>query len=104
MAVAPAAFQRMVNIGSTFSGEVALSSGLADELVERDDQFAVARERLRQLTDVPAGVFVLTKKQLRKPAMDRIAAGREAFQDQIFELWRSDEIREVIRAYVGQRL
>ena len=102
--VAPQAFQKMVFIGATYSGEVALANGLADELVEREQQFEMALEKANQLADIPRDVFALTKQQLRRPALDRIAAGCDEFQERIFELWRRDDIREVIRTYVGRRL
>ncbi len=104
MVSAPPAFQKMVNIGSTFSGEESLANGLADELVERDEQQQVALDRASQLADIPSVVFGISKKQLRKPAIDRIAKGEAEFQSRVFELWRSDEIRNAIRTYVAKRL
>ena len=101
---APSVFQKMVNIGSTYSGELAVRMGLADELVEKENQVDIAMQHLRQLTQIPSRVFTLSKKQLRNPAMNRIREARKAFQDQIFELWRSDEVRSAIRVYVDQRL
>jgi len=104
MVAAPQAVQKMVNIGSTFSGEESLANGLADELVERDEQQQVALDRASQLADIPSEVFGISKKQLRKPTLDRIAEGEAEFQSRVFELWRSDEIRNAIRTYVAKRL
>ena len=46
----------------------------------------------------------MTKRQIRQPAFERIATGDSLFREKIFELWRSEEIRQVIRDYVGKRL
>ena len=62
--------------------------------------FEVAKE----LAQIPANVFSLSKRQLRRPAQDRIASARREFESEIDEIWFSDEIRTVVREYVARRL
>ncbi len=104
LVAAPSQFQQLVNLGATYSGEAALAVGLADEIAEVDMIQTRALKKAMQLSEIPAGVFRITKRQIRQPAFARIAAGDSLFREAIFELWRSDEIRQVIRDYVGKRL
>ena len=103
-AAAPQYFRQMINIGATFSDELALAAGLADEIVEpekmRDRCFDLAKE----MSNVPSQVFSLTKKQLRLPALQNIKIGDQLYQEQIKSLWRSDEILDVVRSYVESTL
>ena len=101
---APQAFQVMVNIGSTYSGELALANGLADELCEKEVIRDSAVAKARQLSNIPAEVFSVTKKQMRQPGLDRAKKNESLFEEQVQAIWYSPDQRQVIANYVGDRL
>ncbi len=103
-AAAPQYFRQMINIGATFSADQALASGLADEIVEPEQMRERAVALAEQLTIVPPKVFALTKKQLRIPALRNIQTSEQNHRDEIHALWRSEEIRNVVREYVESTL
>ena len=103
-AAAPQYFRQMINIGATFSGDLALASGLADEIVEAEKMQERGIEIANELLLVPAEVFTLTKNQLRLPAMQNIRIGEEQFGADINRLWRSEEILDSVRQYVEKTL
>jgi enoyl-CoA hydratase len=103
-ATAPQYFRPMINIGATYSGDTALQSGLADEIVAADKMRDRSMELAQEMVLVPPKVFELTKRQLRLPALQNIKMGEEQFRKQIVDLWRSDEIRQAIRDYVEKSL
>ena len=100
----PRYFRPMINIGATYSDELALAAGLADEILEPDQLHQRAEEIARELTIVPAKVFTLTKQQLRIPAVRNIKTSEDQFRAQILSLWRSDEIRDNIKQYIETSL
>lgn len=104
LVAAPSHFRQLVNLGATYSGEAAVEVGLADRLESRDDLMSAAIAKAKELADIPPQVFEVTKQQIRSPAATNIERGEQLFRERVFELWRSEEIREVIRAYVGKRL
>ena len=101
---APHYFRQMVNIGATFSGEAAIASGLADEIIEPDQMRERGLALANELATVPPRVFALTKQQLRLPATRNIEHGEQLYRDQIIALWRSDEVRNVVRTYIEATL
>jgi enoyl-CoA hydratase len=103
-AVASEALPAMVNAGRNYRGEEAVRVGLADRIVEPDRLMDLAEEAASDLLTIPAAVFAITKKQLRAPAKRTAALNESEFESEIAELWHSNEIREVIKNYVSERL
>jgi enoyl-CoA hydratase/carnithine racemase len=79
----------------------ALTLGLVDEVIGADALLSRAVERAHALAALPAGVFAHTKRQLQRPARERI--GNAAADDlEMSRLWASDAIRAAIAGYLAQ--
>ncbi len=100
----PAQFQNMVNIGSTWTGADAINVGLADQVIENDLIVDAAIAKAEELSQIPANVFSISKRQLRKPIEDRIIAASLEFDHQVEAIWFSSELRAVVKKYVQSRL
>lgn len=103
-AVAPMAFQAMVNVGRSYRGEEALSVGLADRIVDQKDVLEAAIESAQDLTKIPQSVFEISKRQMRAPANRNVASNESEFEETIKRIWESDENRQVIKGFVEKRL
>lgn len=101
---APQFFRQMINIGATYSDDRAVVAGLVDEIVDVEQMRARCIEIINEMIRVPADVFKLTKNQLRIPAATNIERSERLYREQIRTLWRSDEIRDVVRSYVETTL
>lgn len=104
LVAAPSHFQQLVNLGATYTGNAAVNVGLVDKLVDRENLIDHAVAKAKELSNIPADVFEITKQQIRSSAETNIKNGEPLFKKRVEELWRSKEIQEVIRAYVGKRL
>ena len=103
-AVSPEALRSMVNVGKTFTGVEAVKVGLADGIEEGNPMELKAVEAAKGLTVVPANVYALSKQQQRAPAMRNLLANEADFEQQVFEIWKSEENRKVVQRYVDERL
>ena len=103
-AASPAAFQRMVKIGATFHGDECVALGLADELVDRQKIQEQAISKARELLSIHESVFAISKQQLRCHAIRRIEQSSAKYDADVVALWRSDNIKSIVRAYVEERL
>jgi enoyl-CoA hydratase len=99
----PAQLTEMVFDGATFEPEAAVVRGLVDEVVEPDMLIERAVACANALAATHPDVFRITKLQLRRPAIDRVAshAGSDAL---VTELWTSGQTIEAIRDYVDRTL
>ena len=87
----------MAYLGQTFDVTTALERGLVDAVSES------ALDRAVQLADVMAGAgtaFGITKRQLRRPLTDALAAHGEEHDQAVDAAWLSRDALERIRAYV----
>jgi enoyl-CoA hydratase len=96
--------QRIVTSGVSFSDELALQSGLADELCEPSQLHARALEIAEQYALISPSVFAITKQQIRQPVLDRIESNAAAFNAAIEASWCDPEILTNVAAYVRERL
>jgi enoyl-CoA hydratase len=103
-AVATEALQSMVNVGQTFRGAEAIRVGLADLIVPQERLVELAIAEASTLLMIPDSVFSITKRQLRAPAERIVEQNELDFEQDVFELWGSVEIQNVIREYVRKRL
>lgn len=86
--------------GETFPPEAALARGFVDELVEPEALQQTAFERARRFAAIAPAAFVHSKRQLRHPALQRIAGNRQQFDAEAARIWQLPEIQESIQAYI----
>src|SRR5207248_1120660 len=91
-------------LGRTYPASEALVLGLVDEVVDDGPVLARATAQAETLAAIPAASFRHTKRQLRAPFQDRIAAGREADDARLAELWTSADLLAAISGYVERVL
>lgn len=96
--------QEMVYLGKTYGVRDASSRGLIDETVSLEGLLERACHVARRLAGIPKSTFRLTKQQLRKPVLDRIARQTHDSDAAVAQAWASDEIRTAIQAYVERTL
>jgi enoyl-CoA hydratase len=77
----------------------ARSIGLVHEVTAPDVLLAEAIDRAERMARVPAEVFAFSKRQLQRPARDRIAA-RSADDEAVLAMWSSDGTRDAIVTYL----
>ncbi len=91
--------QTVVYGGATYLPEEAFELGLIDELADVDGLLERARTIALQLAELPPAAFALTKRQLRAPALERIAAGA-ANDREVERMWQQPDTLNRIRSYV----
>src|SRR5262249_10864255 len=79
--------QSLIYTGRTLSASDALAAGLVDELVAPDALPTRAHELARQLAQIPAATYRLTKQALRAEAMERIEKMSERQDQAALEVW-----------------
>lgn len=99
--------QELVYGGATYAPEEARARGLVDEVVDGEELMDVAMEWARAHAALPPRAFHLTKKALRRPALERWEADAPATDPQVLEQWSAPETFDAIRGYleatVGRR-
>ena len=98
----PAAFRKMITVGATYLGRDAVSAGLADSC--SDELEPLTSRSVEELTAIPCAAFELTKKQVRSPVMRIVERNKAELFDQYLQIWKSQQTRDTIAAYVQQRL
>jgi len=96
--------QEVAYVGRTFSPGDALARGLVDELVDPDGLADRALEAARNLAAIPTGTFQLSKRQLRRPTLDRLPTLEQKIDPEVYALWARPEIHEHIREYLDRTL
>ena len=77
----------------------ALRLGLVDAVVPPDELAAAAFDAARGLGRVPPATYRHTKRQLRRPMLERIAAHAAADDAAAEDAWASDDLRAAIAAF-----
>ncbi len=104
-ATPPERLQELVFLGRTFGMEEALGRGLVDEVTPSEELLARGHEVAEHLGSAALTRFRLTKRQLRRPSLDRIARHAPDTADpEVLAAWREPETLAAIRAYVEQTL
>ena len=101
-ATGPEHFQELVYLAQTYPPERALEKGLIDEVVGPNDLIGRALVIAQQMADIPSASFELTKRAVRQPALDRIERYTSEFEDQVKELWVSDEVTSSIKGFMAR--
>ena len=103
-ATTASSFRKVINTGATFYGDEAVTVGFADETADAANVLEVAMKATEPFSVVPPDVFRITKRQMHQPVMEKIARGKELFEKEIYRLWRDDQTRGAVSAYVAERL
>jgi enoyl-CoA hydratase len=99
-AVGPAV-SRLVLTAQRLDSVEAHRIGLVDEIVA-DGLVAAAVERAAALAATPVAVYALAKRQLREPALTRIAALRDVDDPGVAALWAAEETRAFLRDFLAR--
>jgi enoyl-CoA hydratase len=106
-ALPPHRLQEAIYTGRTDEPEEALARGWLDEVVEPERLSARALEVAGRLAALPPDAFRLTKRQVRRPAIERMERLGADFGAAVREQWIAEGTRERIRVYlertVGKR-
>ncbi|MEE9392368.1 MAG: enoyl-CoA hydratase/isomerase family protein [Planctomycetota bacterium] len=85
--------------GITVRPEAALEIGLIDLVVSPDDLLETAHEEARELAEIPAISFQLSKKMTRGPTRNSFDS-TEAERNEIVDAWKSEPVRAALSRYV----
>jgi enoyl-CoA hydratase len=90
---------RLVLTAALLDASQAQSAGLVHDVTGPDVLLDSAVDRARQMAQVPPEVFAFSKRQLQRPARDRIAA-RSGDDEEVLAMWSSDRTRDAIARYL----
>ncbi|TDP92091.1 enoyl-CoA hydratase/isomerase family protein [Labedaea rhizosphaerae] len=93
--VGPAA-ERLVLTAAPLDVAGAVAIGLVQQV---PDAFGAAVTLAAAMGEVPADVYAFSKRQLRQPVWERIAA-HDSADAEVLEVWSSDRSRDAITAYL----
>lgn len=98
-AVGPA-LEPMVLEARRLTPDQAAAIGLVHEIVEPGQLLTAALRRADALCAAPPDVYALAKRQLRRPAHERIATGRPADDPHALRIWSSERTAQTLRDYL----
>lgn len=99
-AVPPQHLQRLVYGASTYGPDHAFNFGLVDEVVAADLILPRAVQVASAYGALDPQAFQLTKRTLRRPALERFENLAPSFDRQVVERWAAPETLEAIRGYL----
>jgi enoyl-CoA hydratase len=94
--------EEVVMTGTLYGSSEALTVGLAHEVVPPDELLDRAVAAAGALGTVPADTFRLTKAQLRRPALERMAADSPVVDPEVRSVWSAPQTTASIRAQLEQ--
>ena len=103
-ATPPQHFQSIVYRADTHEPSVALGLGLLDEVVDPDALLGRALAGAERLASVHRESFAITKREVRRPAIDRVRALEQTVAREIHEQWLEPETVERIRGYLDRTI
>jgi enoyl-CoA hydratase len=98
-AVGPA-LDRILLTGCRLAPAEAAAIALVDQVVAPDRLLDQALLQATDLRTVPAEVFALAKRQLRRPAHERIALGRPADEQTVLRIWSAERTLRMLSEYL----
>jgi enoyl-CoA hydratase/carnithine racemase len=101
-ATAPQYFEDAIFSGATYPPTDAVVRGLVDELADPVVLLDRAVAAAQALAALPPAAFVLTKRQTRQPALERLESVGRAVDVAVEEIWTAPETLERIRDYVAR--
>lgn len=99
-AVGPAA-ESMVLGADRLTPDQAAAIGLVHEIAAPDQLLDLALRRADALAAAPPDVYALAKRQLRRPARERMDAALPSDDPEVLEIWSSDRTTQTLRAYLA---
>ena len=103
-ATPPQHFRTIVYRAETYEPAAALELGLIDEVVEPDALLDHALATAERLASVPADTFAITKREIRRPAMDRIRSLAQTTAQEVQAQWLEPRTLDRIRAYLDRTI
>jgi len=100
--LAPAAARRLILLGEALDAREAESLHVFDERVPAPELLSRAIERARRYSELPGNGFAVTKRQLRAPALVRIAEARQGRDEPRLITWLDEEMRRAAAAALGR--
>jgi len=97
--IGPAA-GRLVLTAALLDAPQALSMGLIDSIEAPEALLDSVLHQAQTMARIPADVFAFSKRQLQRPARERIAA-RSADQEAVLAMWSSARTRDAIAGYLS---
>lgn len=103
-ATPPQHFRTIVYRAETYEPAAALELGLIDEVVDPDALLDRALATAERLASVPADTFAITKREIRRPAMDRIRSLAQTTAQEVQAQWLEPRTLDRIRAYLDRTI
>ncbi|GAA1662911.1 enoyl-CoA hydratase/isomerase family protein [Fodinicola feengrottensis] len=91
---------RLVLTADRLDPATAQSMGVIDEVVAPADLLPTALARAGRLAAVPAEVYALSKRQLQRPALDRIAAVQPVDDPVVLAQWSSPATHDLLLTFM----
>jgi enoyl-CoA hydratase len=95
--------QEAIVTGRTYPAGEALARGFADELVPAEGLLDRACEVAAALGAVPQEAYALTKRQLRRPVLERARAAADQ-AGEVAQVWAAESTHRTIRAYLDRTI
>jgi enoyl-CoA hydratase len=89
--------------GRTYRAAEAVGLGLVDEAVAESQVLARAAAVAAELAALPPEPLRHTRRQIRGPALERIAHQRPT-DSEVHQMWDSPSARQTVKAYVNKTL
>jgi enoyl-CoA hydratase len=99
-AVGPA-LDPMVLGASRLAPDQATAIGLVHEIVEPDQLLTAALRQAEELCAAPPDVYALSKRQLHRPARERIDTDQPTDDPQVLAIWSSERTNQTLRTYLA---
>jgi len=99
--VSPSALTRVALLGRNVSGDEALATGLADEVVDVPGFGEACLSRLAEFAEKDSRAVATTKRYLRAPVLSEMRAHEAALADEFLDGWFSRGTQERIREIVS---
>ncbi len=96
--LAPSAARRLILLGEAVDATAAEALAIVDEVVPADALLARAIAEAERHANLPPQAFATTKRELRAPELDRIAAARAGRGEPRLAAWLGDEMRRASAA------
>ena len=100
-ATSTAHLQELVYRGKTYRPDEAYERGLVDEIVDPTALLDQALQVADRLASEPAARFRITKRQLRRPTLERIERLAGETDAAVVAEWKNDATLDAIRRYVA---
>ncbi|MEZ4754995.1 MAG: enoyl-CoA hydratase/isomerase family protein [Bdellovibrionota bacterium] len=93
-------FSDLVYTGRRLKPDEAIQIGLINEVVPTEQLETIALERAKTFSKVPKDAYLINKKMIQQPTIDRIASLSEKFDSQVEKIWLQEETLNAIKTYI----